>query len=78
MKCVIGCWRILIQPINSSHPDAQGGRTGDTKDATPQQTQLAVQQARLISLQSALQTLASRRVFITGGGYAPGQDGVSI
>jgi hypothetical protein len=61
-----------------NHPDAQGGRTGDTKDATPQQTQLAVQQARLISLQSALQTLASRRVFITGGGYAPGQDGVSI
>ena len=53
-----------------SHPN--------TGDPTPEQTQLSVQQQRLMSLQSSLQTLLSRRVFLTGGGYAPGQDGVQI
>jgi hypothetical protein len=50
----------------------------DAGKASPEQTQLSVQAQRLVSLQAKLATLLSRRVFVTGGGYAPGQDGAKI
>lgn len=50
----------------------------DTGGPDPVQTQLLVQQQQLIALRDTLQTLLSRRVFVTGGGLAPGKDGGSI
>jgi hypothetical protein len=44
---------------------------------TPEKTQLSVQIAQLEVLQARLKPLLSRRVFLTGGGYASGADGVS-
>lgn len=38
-------------------------------------TQVPKQQAQLVALQQRLNLLMSRRVFITGGGYAPGKNG---
>ena len=61
-----------------NHPDAQGGVTGDPKAASPLQTQTTVQWATLEVLRNNLQTLLSRRVFVTGGGYAPGQNGKNL
>ena len=58
-----------------THPDAQGGTVGDPN---PNQTQTSVQIQRLIVLRENLQTLMSRRVFVVGGGFAPGQDGGDI
>jgi hypothetical protein len=58
-----------------SHPDAQGGTVGTP---TPNQTQILVQNMKLIILQQNLQALLSRRVFVTGGGFAPGQDGEEL
>jgi hypothetical protein len=55
---------------NHSHPDAGG--------ASPNQTQQRVQEPELTALQNRLNKLLSRRVFVTGGGYSPGQDGVNI
>lgn len=45
---------------------------------SPSQTQLPVQQQALIALRDKLHTLMSRRVFVTGGGLAPGKDGGKI
>ncbi len=53
-----------------SHPDAGG--------ASLPFTQIPVQLFELQELQNRLSTLMSRRVFLTGGGYAPGQDGATI
>lgn len=53
-----------------SHPDAG--------QANPDKTQTPVQVERLKILRDNLQALLSRRVFVTGGGYAPGQDGESL
>jgi hypothetical protein len=53
-----------------SHPDAGG--------ASLPFTQIPVQLFELQELQNRLSTLLSRRVFLTGGGYAPGQDGGTI
>jgi hypothetical protein len=53
-----------------SHPDAGG--------ATLPFTQIPVQLFELEELQKRLSTLLSRRVFLTGGGYAPGQNGQTI
>lgn len=53
---------------NHSHPDAGG--------AEPNQTQKPVQIKQLEALQARLEPLLSRRVFVTGGGYAPGANGV--
>src|SRR5579862_5242455 len=44
----------------------------------PPSTQTTVEVAALQQLQSNLNLLMSRRVFVTGGGYAPGQNGGSI
>jgi hypothetical protein len=53
-----------------SHPDAGG--------ADPAFTQIPVQLLDLQDLENRLDTILSRRVFLTGGGYAPGQDGAQI
>ncbi len=45
---------------------------------SPSQTQLPVQVQKLIALRDKLHTLMSKRVFITGGGLAPGQNGGTI
>jgi hypothetical protein len=50
----------------------------DAGKETPSQTQLPVQAQQLIILRDNLQAVLSRRVFITGGGYAPGQNGAEI
>jgi hypothetical protein len=42
---------------------------------SPEQTQLSVQLKQLKLLRDNLHTLMSRRVFVTGGGYAPGSNG---
>lgn len=52
------------------HPDA--GK------AEPDKTQLPVQTEKLKQLRDTLDSLLSRRVFVTGGGYAPGADGKEI
>ena len=50
----------------------------DAGKESPSTTQLPVQVQRLIALRDKLHTLLSRRVFVTGGGLAPGQNGGSI
>jgi len=62
------------------HPDAvtRDGESVDTKQEEPHQTQTPVQVLQLTALRDNLQVLMSRRVFVTGGGYAPGQDGATI
>lgn len=45
---------------------------------TPEKTQIPVQIQELIKLRDKLHTLMSRRVFVTGGGLAPGQNGGTI
>ena len=53
-----------------THPDAG--------QANPDKTQTPVQIEKLKALRDSLHTLMSRRVFVTGGGYAPGSDGEAI
>ena len=62
------------------HPDAitRDGEPVETKPESPTQTQIPVQIQTLIRMRDALHNLLSRRVFLTGGGYAPGQNGASI
>jgi hypothetical protein len=62
--------RIHTHWYDHSHPDAGG--------ADPNQTQERVQLNPLLDLEQRLYNLMSRRVFLTGGGYAPGQDGENI
>lgn len=50
----------------------------DAGEESPEQTQMIVQLQRAIELRNRLHTLMSKRVFITGGGFAPGQNGGSI
>jgi len=59
---------------NHVHPDFDrwGGTTGDSM---PMQTQTTVQNEKLITLRDKLKDLMSRRVFVTGGGFAPGKNG---
>jgi hypothetical protein len=53
-----------------SHPDAGA--------ASPNKTQLPVQIEKLKQLRDKLHTLMSRRVFVVGGGLAPGQNGAKV
>lgn len=62
--------RIHTHMYLHSHPDAGG--------ANPDRTQERVQLPPLLALQDRLNKLLSRRVFVTGGGYSPGQDGENI
>ena len=50
----------------------------DAGAESPSQTQMPVEMQQLIALRDKLHTLMSRRVFMTGGGLAPGQNGGSI
>ena len=50
----------------------------DAGKETPSQTQALVQLQRAIALRDNLHTLLSRRVFVVGGGFAPGQNGADI
>ena len=63
-----------------NHPDGNPseGMTGKPEEASPNQTQTPVQTAALILLQNRLDLLMSRRVFVTGGGLSPGQNGGNI
>ncbi len=57
------------------HPDAQGGNVGQPD---PLQTQSSVQIQSLVSLREQLNLLLSRRVFVVGGGFAPGKNGGTV
>lgn len=46
--------------------------------SVPDKTQMPVETSQLESIQSQLDKLMSRRVFVVGGGFAPGQNGVQI
>lgn len=50
----------------------------DAGKESPSTTQMPVEIQELISLRDTLHTLLSRRVFLTGGGLAPGKDGEKI
>lgn len=50
----------------------------DAGKESPSSTQLPVELQQLIALRDRLHTLLSRRVFVTGGGLAPGQNGSTI
>lgn len=50
----------------------------DAGKESPSQTQLPVQIQQLIALRDRIHRILSRRVFITGGGFAPGKDGGKI
>lgn len=50
----------------------------DAGKESPSTTQLPVQVQQLIAIRDKLHTCLSRRVFVTGGGLAPGQNGGTI
>jgi hypothetical protein len=63
---------------NHVHEDKDGGGGHDkTGNADKNVTQFSVQQQQLKLLRDNLHKLMSRRVFMTGGGYAPGVNGRS-
>lgn len=76
------CWLIThTHWHHHTHPDAVDtgdGNKVDVKQEEPHQTQVPVQLQKLIMLRDSLHSLLSRRVFVVGGGFAPGQDGASI
>jgi hypothetical protein len=50
----------------------------DAGDAVLDKTQVPVQDRELILMRDNLNTLLSRRVFVVGGGFAPGKNGVQL
>ena len=60
---------------NHIHPDVHDRENHVTGNADKNITQLSVQQQQLKILRDNLNKLMSRRVFMTGGGYAQGADG---
>jgi len=69
-------WYHHVHPHPHGHEDAGAINGENTKDAVPDQTQIPVQQIKLKMLRDNLHKTLSRRVFVTGGGYAPGSNGV--
>lgn len=69
-------WYHHVHPYPHSHPDAGRETPSNTIDASAEQTQAPVQQIKLKLLRDNLHKLLSRRVFLVGGGYACGSDGV--
>lgn len=69
-------WYHHVHPHPHGHEDAGKIDKENTGDANPDQTQIPVQQIKLKLLRDNLHKTLSRRVFVTGGGYAPGNDGV--
>lgn len=66
------CDWLLVHTHHYHHSHVDAGRE------SPSTTQLPVQVQRLIQLRDKLHTLMSRRVFVTGGGHAPGHNGGTI
>jgi hypothetical protein len=58
---------------NHTHPDPQGGSTGIPVNSAVPGKDI---NSTISNLQNTLNTLLSRRVFVTGGGLAPGANGV--
>lgn len=50
----------------------------DAGSESPSSTQMPVELQELVNLRDSLHTLMSKRVFVTGGGLAPGKDGEKI
>ena len=69
-------WYHHVHPHPHTHEDAGAISQQNTSDANPDQTQIPVQQITLKLLRDNLHKTMSRRVFVTGGGYAPGSNGV--
>jgi hypothetical protein len=69
-------WYHHVHPHPHGHEDAGQITDVNTKDAVQDQTQISVQQIKLKLLRDNLHKTLSRRVYVTGGGYAPGADGV--
>jgi len=69
-------WYHHVHPHPHGHQDAGAINQQNTMDAQPDQTQIPVQQITLKLLRDNLHKTLSRRVFLTGGGYAPGSNGV--
>jgi len=69
-------WYHHVHPHPHSHDDAGQITVENTNDAIPDQTQIPVQQIKLKLLRDSLHKSLSRRVFLTGGGYAPGSNGI--
>jgi hypothetical protein len=69
-------WYHHVHPHPHGHEDAGAINQQNTMDAQPNQTQIPVQQITLKLLRDNLHKTLSRRVFLTGGGYAPGSNGV--
>ena len=69
-------WYHHVHPHPHSHDDAGAITAENTNDAVPDQTQIPVQQIKLRLLRDNLHKTLSRRVYLTGGGYAPGSNGV--
>ena len=69
-------WYHHVHPHPHGHEDAGKINAENTNDAVPDQTQIPVQQIKLKLLRDNLHKTLSRRVFVTGGGYAPGSNGV--
>jgi hypothetical protein len=69
-------WYHHVHPHPHGHEDAGAISSENTNDALPNQTQIPVQQIKLKLLRDNLHKTLSRRVFVTGGGYAPGSNGV--
>ncbi len=69
-------WYHHVHPHPHGHPDAGKPTKLNTNDAVPDQTQIPVQQEQLKILRNNLHKVLSRRIFLTGGGYSPGADGV--
>lgn len=70
-------WYNHVHPHPHGHPDAGAATRANTRNSVPNKTQIPVQQERLKYLRDKLHENLSRRVFVTGGGYAPGANGVS-
>ena len=62
------------------HQYKHGHENPSAGNANPDQSQtvLPPQIQQLVALRATLKTLMSKRVFVTGGGFAPGSNGASI
>lgn len=69
-------WYNHVHPYPHTHPDAGGETPTNTINSDPNKTQIPVQQLKMMMIRDNLNKIMSRRVFITGGGYAPGANGV--
>ena len=64
--------------VHVDNKDKGDGNPVEVGREDPHKTQRPVQKEKLEMMRDALHSLMSRRVFVTGGGFALGQDGESI